>query len=999
MTPLARLRVCLCAILFFCLENLSAASTNSAWSLQTWQSDDGLPNNDVSGLVQASDGYLWISTWSDLARFDGVCFDKFSAKNFAGLPGKITALLDTTNGLWMGMDHGAIIFLNGASAQVFTNGLSDRIVQSLTTDSDGTLWITYRGGAAYSLKNGKAKLLTADDGFPVTGYTSSFARDTQGHIWFARGTSLGIVRAGRFVTVNTLPGKTMRLTACSSGGIWICVGSSLMRCDIGGQLANAKIFAGGRADLEPTALLEDDAGGVWIGTSDSGLFYFDGANFESVATSHRSISALAADNEGNIWVGTLGGGLDRVHPRAITLQNTETGLPFETIQSLCEDTNGAIWTATANGLLMRSRNNHWTIVSTNADWPGGRATCVASGTNGDVWIGTMDHALYCWRDGRFIQSFGRNELGAHTVRTLLISRTGDVWIGEESPDIVQRWHDGKLETFQMPAGIRVIRAMAEDPDGNIWVGSSRGFLVRIQDGKVIDETARLGAEYLSIRALHVTADGSLWIAFADEGLGLLRNNHFIHVTANDGLCDDNLSQLSDDGRWLWCSGDHGIFKILQNDLLDFADGKTKSIRCVRYGSGKGLQSLQGNFGESPDTLRSRDGRVWIPTRSALVVIDPKKLREDSQPPKVILKRVTVDGEDVGRYGGAMPMNTRIDLPESNARLELPPRHRRLEFEFTALNFTAPENVHFRYRLEGFDERWIETSSPRIANYTRLPAGHYVFRVKACNADGIWNESGASFAFTVAPFFWQTWWFRCIAFLIFTLIVIRIVRYVSFRRLRSKLQLLEQQAALDRERARIARDLHDDIGTRLTKIILLTGLAQRDISKPEKAGEHVEKISTTARRVVKSLDETVWAVNPRNDNLPHLISYIGQFAVEFLQTADIRCRADLPEHPPHHGVPAKTRHNLFLAVKEALNNIVRHSNAGEVQLRISADEQLLNVMLEDDGRGIGKLENNGCADGLQNMRKRMEEIGGEFKFESAPGNGTRISFVCPWRNGD
>jgi signal transduction histidine kinase len=272
-------------------------------------------------------------------------------------------------------------------------------------------------------------------------------------------------------------------------------------------------------------------------------------------------------------------------------------------------------------------------------------------------------------------------------------------------------------------------------------------------------------------------------------------------------------------------------------------------------------------------------------------------------------------------------------------------------------------------------------------------------VSACNSDGVWSETGSTLAFTVAPFFWQTWWFRGAAMLAFTLAVIGIVRYVSFRRLRSKLQMLEHQAELDRERARIARDLHDDLGTRLTKIVLLSGLARRDISIPERAGEHVEKISTAARQVIKSLDEAVWSVNPRNDNLPHLISYVGQFAVEFLQTADIRCRADLPEHPPRHGVPAKTRHNLFLAVKEALNNIVRHSNAKEVRLHVAADEEILRVTLEDDGQGIGKLEHNGCADGLQNMRKRMEEIGGEFKFESTPGNGTRISFVCPWRNGD
>jgi signal transduction histidine kinase len=338
------------------------------------------------------------------------------------------------------------------------------------------------------------------------------------------------------------------------------------------------------------------------------------------------------------------------------------------------------------------------------------------------------------------------------------------------------------------------------------------------------------------------------------------------------------------------------------------------------------------------------------------------------------------------------------LRDANTTLHLPPGYHRLEFDFTAPDLTAPENVHFRYRLAGFDKHWIDAGTERSATYS-VPPGNYRFQVAACNSDGIWEKDDASLAFVIAPFFWQTWWFDCIVILAFTLAVIRVVRYVSFRRLRSRLQALEQQAALDRERARIARDLHDDLVTHLTKIVLLSGLAQRDIAKPEKAEEHVEKISAASRRVIKSLDEAIWAVNPRNDNLPHLVSYLGQFAVEFLQTADIRCRAELPEHPPHHGVPAKTRHNLFLAVKEALNNIVRHSEAKEVRLRIAVDGDQLNITLEDNGRGIAKAERNDGEDGLQNMRRRMEEIGGKFDFDSAPGNGTRIFFECHWRNGD
>ncbi len=225
------------------------------------------------------------------------------------------------------------------------------------------------------------------------------------------------------------------------------------------------------------------------------------------------------------------------------------------------------------------------------------------------------------------------------------------------------------------------------------------------------------------------------------------------------------------------------------------------------------------------------------------------------------------------------------------------------------------------------------------------------------------------------------------------------RYHSFRRLRHRLEMVEQQAALDRERARIARDIHDDLGCRLTKIVLLTEIALRNSSKGSDPTERVRQISSTAREGMQSLDETVWAINPRNDTLADLIDYIGQFAVELLEAADIRCHLDLPDHPPTRSLSAEVRHNLFLAVKEALNNIVRHSHAREVRLRVTTNGNSLNISIEDDGRGFEQAPDNALADGLRNMRQRLQEVSGECRIESKPGSGTRISFEQPWQNGN
>jgi len=211
----------------------------------------------------------------------------------------------------------------------------------------------------------------------------------------------------------------------------------------------------------------------------------------------------------------------------------------------------------------------------------------------------------------------------------------------------------------------------------------------------------------------------------------------------------------------------------------------------------------------------------------------------------------------------------------------------------------------------------------------------------------------------------------------------------------KLQMLEQQAALDRERARIARDIHDDLGGSLTQVALLGGLALRDSKSPEKLGEHIQQISTATHQVIKSLDEIVWAVNPRNDTLPDLINYLGQFAVEFLRTAGISCHVDLPDHPPRHPVTSETRHHLYLVIKETLNNIARHAHASEVQFCVSVTKKSASIVIADNGQGFRNGECDAFADGVRNMKQRMEEIGGQFHIESTTGKGTRtkLFFSC------
>jgi signal transduction histidine kinase/ligand-binding sensor domain-containing protein len=1029
-----------------------AQETNTAWLNRPWQSDDGLPDDSVAGVAQTRDGFLWLGTPSGLVRFDGLRFETFPLTNVIAPPNKGIILMQESarGGLWLVMDRGAVVYLNADASRAYTNGLSTTIAYEMAEDAGGALWVAYHDGHVYRIANGQVTPITARQNLPPGDGMCALTADERGQIWFAKAGQIGRFQDGAFQTLCRLPPQLLRLAAAKGGGVWISSGSQLWKCDEKGQLQSVGVFHPGNGSATATVLLEDHEGAVWIGTSFSGLYRYDGSGFEAIPTSHQGILSVVEDREGNIWVGTFGGGLDRIRRRAMTLEGQESGLPFASVQSICEGTDGSVWAVTQSGVVVHKVGGKWNPLSGGDRWPMG-ANCVAAGPDGSVWIGTRQHGLYCWRDGQFVNWGDAAQLQAKTLHTLLVARNGDVWIGQEapspeSPSAVLRLRAGRITTFPAPPDSRIIRAMAEDAAGNIWAGTSKGVLLRITGDQMAVVSPRPSQELASIRCLYATPDGSLWMGYAGWGVGRLRGGHYAEFNTGQGLYNDYISHIVADGQgWLWFGSNRGIFKVRLRDFQDVATNRLSQVRSVHYGRGEGLPSLQGTFGDSPNVLRGRDGRLWFPMQTALVVVDPAKLHRNAEPPPVLLTQVIVDDHVAARYRGILPAdddaNSRVlDLMSSNVVLRLPAGHHRIEFDFAALSFNAPENMQFRYRLKNYDDDWVETGARRSPTYSRIPGGKYVFEMTACNNDGDWSPNAARLAVAVAPFFWNTWTFRLTVLAAFTASIIAIVRYISFRRLHRRLRVLEQQAALQKERARIAKDIHDDLGANLTQIAFMSELAQQDLAAGDEArvssdetnppaprhpspdtrhpkvSERVGRISGTARQAIKSLDEIVWAVNPRNDTLAHLVDYAGQFALDYLRLAGIRCRLDFPEQIPQRELSTDLRHNLFLVLKEATHNIVKHAHATEVWLRARFSEQAVDVVIEDNGCGFdppreiiasklpgeanhsisrGKPPDNAFADGLRNMRQRMSDIGGECHFESQPGGGTRVLLHLPW----
>ena len=429
-----------------------------------------------------------------------------------------------------------------------------------------------------------------------------------------------------------------------------------------------------------------------------------------------------------------------------------------------------------------------------------------------------------------------------------------------------------------------------------------------------------------------------------------------------------LQILEDREGYLWLGTRRGLMRIKKTEFASVAARRKLFLRSRFFGLEAGMASEQctGDLGTA--AAQTADGRLWFPTMEGIAMVDPATVPVLPASPPVYLEELQADNQ-------TLPL-------QNGATVRLPIGARDIVFRFTAPIFTVPELARFRYQLVGYDSKLSWSIAERTVRYPRLPPGEYQWRVQARDRDGAFCEPATAIVI-VPAFFWETLWFRWGLVAVAVVVVGFAIRKYDQRRAARQLQEQEHRYTVERERARIARDIHDDIGAGLTEMALLSDLAQT-----ETGGDHLDRIFRRSRELAQSLDEIVWAINPRNDTLEGLLSYLAEFAQEFLTTAGIACRLDLPRDPPALVLRPTIRHHLCLAVKEVLNNAVKHATASEAQLRVEVLRHELSITITDNGIGFTGAVPAGH-DGLKNLRSRMNEIAGTIQLASSPGGGTRI----------
>ena len=972
----------LMALFLACLPALGQEEEkDTQYRYDVWKTEQGLPQNSVKGILQTQDGYLWFSTRFGVVRFDGVAFRVFDRFNTPELSYDNCVALAEDQGdrsLWLGTMFGVVRYKDQSfkGYRLVTGVGMDRI-WSICSSADGGLWVA----ANFSLQrlNGeKVTRYTVEDGLHGR-EVRSVLEDEQKQLWI--GTNIGLERrdpvTGRFTEIWRSRHSEDESVSClfkdRSGVVWAGTFRSGMIRWQNGKATTYTTRDGlpaNRVDL----ITEDQESNLWFCTGNGKLVRFRDGKFTQFGRkdglSDDWVLCLREDREGNLWVGTAFGGLNRMQPRRILGYSVKDGLGNANVWSIFEGQNNTLWMGTDGGLARFSKGK-FTHFLLGDDPTNNVVKAVCEDRGGTVWAGTKEYGLNRFRNGRITHYGVEDGLAHFQINALYEDRAGNLWVGTHSGlNVLKKGAVVRKYTTEDGLSTNDVRCIFEDRGGNIWIATYGGGLNRLRDDRFTTFTTRDGLSDNYAWTMYEDGDGVLWIG-TERGLTRLENGRFTAFTTNEGLFDNVVNDiLEDDRNNLWLSCNRGIYRIRKQELNDVAAGKARSVHYVSYGTADGMLSSETNGENQPAACKTSAGKLWFPTTDGAVTIDPGKIANNELPPPVVLETVILDGESLAPHRP-------VRLPAGRGNV--------IEFRYTANSLVAPDKVLFQYHLDGCDNEWRDAGTRRVAFYTNLRPGNYTFRVKACNNHGVWNHDGASFSFYLAPHFYQTYPFYALCALS------AILAGYGLHRVRlsvvRKIERLERQHALEKERARIANEMHDDLGSSLTHIALLGELARRELPHSDRAGDHIQKITTTAREVFRAMDEIVWAVNPRKDTVDSLVGYLCKYAEDFLRPADIRCRLDLPETLPACSLSTEERHNVFLVFKEALNNIVKHAAATEVWIRVTIDPSSCLIVVEDNGRGFRSDSARPDGNGLHNMEERLKAICGRLELRSQPGQGT------------
>jgi signal transduction histidine kinase/ligand-binding sensor domain-containing protein len=965
----------LLAIVSRCGFALNPALEISQYAHRAWLSRDGNIRGKINAIAQTPDGYLWLGTSLGLVRFDGVRFVPFQFPESQRLPSdRIASLLSSGDGqLWIGTERGLASWKNGRL--VTYRQLEGRMITSFIQDHEGRVWAGSSGGGLCVFRGKDA---ACDDD---AGRVIALHQDSQGNLWLAAST--GVWRWTPDKTqIDAVGGGPAGFAESGQGEILFGDDRGLRRI-AAGKLEKYRLL-GTRDDIRIRRIYRDRDGGIWMGTVSEGLAHLHQGKWDrfrrSDGLSGDFVRACFEDREGNIWVATSDG-LDRFRAYAVPALSAQQGLSGSAYTVLAS-ADGSVWIGTVDG-LDRWKDGQMIVYRKRDGLPHDLVENLFQEGN-RIWVSTGGGIAY-FKNGHF--RLGEGPL-ASVSGHIAGDSAGNIWITRNRQGLFHLTPNGAIESMpwsrllQDPLGVP---ALAPDrARRGVWIGFYSAGLAFVKDGQIrahYTSANGLGAGFVS--SLRLEEDGVLWAA-TQGGLSRIKDARITTLTSRNGLpCDTVHWMMEDDDHFVWLYTACGLVRLSRRDLDAWVENPTRTIQTTHFDESDGVPSDVVTSLDPPLVTKTADGRLWFVNGSGVSIIDPRHLPTNQVQPPVHIESIIADDKPYDVKPG----------------MRLPANVRNLRIEFTALSLVAPEKIHFKYKLEGQNRNWHEVINERYATYTNLDPKKYRFRVIASNNSNVWNETGDTVEFSIAPAWNQTTWFyaACVAGFFAMLWGLYRLRLYQIAR--------EFNAQLDGrvdERLRVARELHDTM-LQSFQAALIQMQAARNVfaRRPEKAEQSLDKaISTTAAAIAEGRGaiQDLRLQPPSGGDLAQLLTTAGQ---------ELAHSDEAPGNPPAFRVTVEgTRQDLqpllqdevYRIARELLRNAFRHAQAGRIEAEIRYENRQLRVHVRDDGKGIDPeiLKSGGRAGhwGLTGMRERANRFAGTLEFWSEAGAGTEAVLTVP-----
>jgi len=1003
-------------ILLFFLS-LPVYAQISKFVFEHFTPDHGMSAYVVTCIFQDKLGYLWFGTLNGIDRYDGYNFKTF--QNEPGNPNSLissnvkTIYEDKEGNFWVGTSRGlekfdrpneTFIHFSPHPPEPGTEWSNS--VSAILEDKNNILWVgTDDGLNTFDRKTGKFLSIRYDSSDPGTishNSVSAIHEDRVGSLWF--GTKGGLDKydrqTGKFIHYWQDPNNYNGfIKNWSTSKYWI------------------------------NSIYEDNTCHLWLGTNggviefntnDSSFIQYIYNPKDSRSVSSNSISSISQDASGTLWIGTSDAGVNsfdmnlKEFTHYVYDEKDPGSLSYNGVTAVYCEKSGTLWITTLTGVNKLNRTK-WPFtqymhdvrnqesIASNEIWS------VIRGKNDKIWISTssgwdkLDPAA---------ETFSHHSFGSDNL--IWENNSGNFWMTIKSGGIYKRDNHGKIIRFFDVSGkefLQHVNCICQSHGNKFWIGANEGGIYALDPIK--NSVTEIRQTKTSILIVYEDSHGMVWATTRDGSGGLMcynpRKDTLVRFISDDKISGSiggnyTLALLEDKSGTMWFAAnglnryDHltgkfknynekdglpsiVVFSIQEDDKGNLWLSTMKGISKFNPKTGQ-FKNYDKSYGFSnnrffPDAgCKTNNGEIYFGGPGGLTRFHPDSIKDNPFIPSIVLTSFK-------KFNEPFPLRNEINLPYTENFIS---------FEFAALSFISPKRNQYAYKMEGLDKDWVYTGTRRYATFSHLEPGEYIFRVKGSNNDGVWNEAGTSIKIIITPPWWKTWWFTTFFWLAIVGSVGGTIRFIEIKKLKKKIEDLEQERALERERIRISQDMHDEVGSSLTEISILSEILKKDINKPEEVETLLRNISERSAEVIENIGQIIWAINPRNDPLDNLVAHLRLYTADYLRKVGIKFRFEIPDTIPAYHLSAEVRRNVFLVLKEALHNIVKHSKANEVQVCVDFLEDNIKIIIKDNGNGFSTDQKSGSGNGLINMQKRIENIGGIFNLESEPTRGTCITVV-------